>query len=71
MGVNGTAGGRRSRWYMAGAESRDGEQDTREEEVKNLEEALGPTNERARKGLGAEGTRKELEGGQRRTNGKG
>jgi hypothetical protein len=52
---------------MAGGESRDGERDKREEEVKKLEEALGPTNERARKFLGAEGTRKELEGGQRKS----
>ncbi len=39
--------------------------------MKKFEEARGPTNERARKVLEAEGTRKEVEGGQCRTNGKG
>ncbi len=55
---------------MAGGESRDGERDTREEKVNKLEGALSPTNERSRKVLGAGGTRKDLEGGKRRTNGK-
>ncbi len=63
VGVKGTAGGRGSRWYIAGGESRDGERDTREEEVNKLEGALSPTNERSRKCFGARGTGKNFEGG--------
>jgi hypothetical protein len=70
VGVKGTAGGRGSRWYRAGGESRDGERDTREEEVNKLEGALSPINERSRKKFGAGGTGKDFEGGKWRTNGK-